>query len=461
MSIEELRRAVPEASDAILLLERMTEGFYAIGSDWRFLYVNRSAETFWGKARGELLGQSMLAVFPRFEGSPAHMAHLQAFAGGKPIEAEVTSTATGTPVRLRLFPTEAGLSAFFHDIRQHREMEQELRTRDELLTLAEESAGIGVWVADLKAGTLVATPQFYRLLGIEPMVGPVPQDLPRRFRHPDDRERVTAGFRAALESGADSYEVEYRIVRPDGEERWIFGRGRMTRDASGQPSRYAGIDLDITDRKQQEEHLRKLVRELVHRTSNLLSVVQGLALQSARSSPDFETFLRSFTSRLQGLGQSSALLAREEWRGARLAQLIEAQVAPFADARRFELDGPDALLSPRAVQNLGLAIHELSTNAIKYGALSVPAGRVRVSWRIESGDAGPILHLVWQERGGPRVERPTRRGFGTVLSEEMIASTLGAQVGTTYAPEGIEWSLDLPGEEFSLRPGRGGDDRLQ
>jgi PAS domain S-box-containing protein len=441
---------VPETADQGLVLERMSEGFYAIDPAWRFRYINAAAEAFWQRSRADLLGRSMLEVFPRFHGSPAWAAHQRAMESGESGRVEVTSTATGVPVELRLFPGPAGLSVYFQNLARRRAMELELQNRDELLTLAEISAGIGVWVADLPSGTLQATPQFFRLLGIDPIEGPVPQELPRRYRHPDDRDRISQGFRDAIASGSDTYDSEYRIIRPSGEIRWIFGRGRVTRDAHGRPWRYAGVDIDITERKQQDEHLRVLMAELMHRTNNLLAVVQAIARETGRKSPDPAEFLPAFSARLEGLGVSSSLLAREDWRGALLEDLLRAQVAPLAAADRFDVDGPDVLLSPRAVQNLGLAFHELATNALKYGALSVAAGKVSVSWEVREIGGARELHLVWREHGGPPVSPPTRMGFGRVVSEKLLASALLARVEIDYPAAGLEWSLVLPEGEFSL-----------
>jgi PAS domain S-box-containing protein len=435
---------VPETADAHLVLERMDEGFYALDPHWRIVTCNRSAEAFWGKTRDRLLGHTMFELFPQFRDSAAHKAHDTAMTSGAPGTFETISTATGRPVLLKFFPSPAGLSVFFRDLSGRRALEMELKMRDELLSLAEESAGIGVWVTDLKAGTVVARPEFFRLLGVEPVEGPVTQDFIRSFRHPDDRERVTRGFQDALASGVDTYEVEYRIIRPSGEQRWIFGRGRVTRDADGVPWRNSGVDLDITERKKAEEHLRLVMGELLHRTNNLLAVVQGVARQSARRAEKFEDFIPAFGARLQGLGESGSLLARQDWRGAPLDALIRGQVAPFAEPSRFVLDGAPVLLSPKAAQNIGLALHELCTNALKYGALSVPGGRVRVSWApIPEG-----LRLVWEEEGGPRVAPPTRTGFGRVVTEPMIEKALGAFVKTEFAPQGVRWTLDLPAEEF-------------
>ncbi len=447
-----IKADVPDAGDPLLVLERMAEGFYAIDRSWRFRYVNAAAEAFWHRGRAELLGRSMFEVFPRFHGSPAWAAHEKAMQSGEAGRVETVSTATGVPVELRLFPAASGLSVYFQDLARRRQMEQELKTRDELLTLAETSAGIGVWVADLRTGTLEATPQFFRLLGLEPVDGPVSQELPRQARHPEDRDRVTRAFHEAIAAGADIYDSEYRIIRPSGEVRWIFGRGRVTRDAAGHPWRYAGVDIDITERKQHEEHLRVVMRELLNRTNNLLAVVQGLARESARTSSRPEDFVPSFSARLKGLGVSNSLLARQDWRGAMLDELLRAQVAPFAGAERFELSGPGVLLSPRAVQNLGMAFHELATNAIKYGALSLPGGKVRVEWELADRGGEPGLELVWKEFGGPPIGQPTRAGFGRVVSERMLVAALGARVETNFAADGLEWKLGLGGGDVS-QPG--------
>lgn len=439
----------PLSADALLILERVDEAFYAIDADWRFLAVNRHAETFWGRSRADLVGKSMLELFPHFAGSPSHAAHARAMHSRTMVETETISTATGSPVALRIYPEGDGLNVYFRDVTEKRRLQKELETREELLNLAELSAGIGIWVQDLATSTMTATPQFFHLLGIEPIKEPIDQDFVRSFRHPDDRERVTAEFRATVAAGADTYDSEYRVVRPSGEVRWIFGRGRVTRNSDGIPWRYSGVDIDVTERKKQEEHLRVVMGELQHRTNNLLTVVQGLAQQTARSSKALSDFLPMFSGRLQGLANSNQLLARKEWRGAPLGDLVETQIEPFADRTRFDLSGPPIQLSPRAVQNLGMALHELCTNAVKYGALSVPDGRVSVCWSL---DAMNSLRVVWKESGGPPVEPPTRKGFGRVVAEQVVATTLNAAISTEFARDGLIWSLTLPQAEFETLP---------
>jgi PAS domain S-box-containing protein len=437
---------VPELENPLLVFERMDEAYYATDREFHVLIVNRRAEAFWGLPRSELVGRSMLELFPAFAGSPPHAAHVEALRTGKPVAVETVSTATGSPVSIRVFPSVAGLSVYFQDVTRRRTLEREIKTRDELLGLAELSAGIGVWEQDLTTGTMTGTPQYFRLLGVEPPDGAVSQEFVRAFRHPDDGDRVVQSFREAMARGAETFETEYRITRPSGEVRWIFGRGRVTRDGRGMPIRNAGVDIDITARKQQEEHLHVVVGELLHRTNNLLAVVQGMAQQTARHSETLGAFVPTFSARLQGLSQSSVLLAREEWRGADLRELIRAQVTPFAEASRFTFEGPTVRLSPKAVQNVGLALHELCTNAIKYGALQLATGHVVVRWSIEDG----ALQLSWTEHGGPAVAAPRRKGFGRVVSEQALASALDATVRTDFAPDGIVWNAVLPPEHFTV-----------
>ena len=245
---------------AVEILEGMDEAFYALDRDWRFIYVNRGAEKFWGRSRDELLGKSMLEAFPAFPGSHSHAAHLRALTSGERARVETVSTVTNTPVELHLRPAFSGLAVFFRDITDRLQIERTLRERSEVLNLAEQTAEIGVWDIDLETGTLRGTPQFFRIMGLPVTDRPVPIETTRSLRHPEDRSRVLDGFQVAIQDGRDSYEVEYRIIRPsDGAVRWIFGRGRVIRDRDGSVLRYAGVDIDVTDRKRAEEAAHRLV----------------------------------------------------------------------------------------------------------------------------------------------------------------------------------------------------------
>jgi PAS domain S-box-containing protein len=240
------------------ILESIDEAFYAIDSEWRFIYVNAGAERFWNRRRQDLIGRCMLEVFPTFPGSESHTAHRHAMVSGERRRLETISTVTRLPVELNLQPTAWGLAVYFRDITDRRRAEGDLRARDAVLTLAEESAGIGVWDVDLDTGLVHGTPQFFRIMGLPAETGVTPIQTMRNLRHPGDGERLLQGFVDARDSGKDDYEAEYRIVRPNGEVRWIFGRGKLIRDSAGKPVRYAGVDIDITERKRAEVESERL-----------------------------------------------------------------------------------------------------------------------------------------------------------------------------------------------------------
>jgi two-component sensor histidine kinase len=246
----------------------------------------------------------------------------------------------------------------------------------------------------------------------------------------------------------DSFPAEYRIVRPDGTIRWLSGRGQVVaRGMDGKAQRLVNVAADITERKVAENHIQFLMRELTHRSKNLLAVVQGIAGQTMRTAGTIDEFRKKFMQRLQGLAASHDLLVNRNWQGASLADLVRDQLAPFAEvgSARLHVSGPDILVSPEAAQAIGLALHELATNAVKYGALSVPIGQVTVFWALENhGTELPRLRLNWAEQNGPLVTPPTHKGFGHLMFAEMIAKQLNGKIATNFAPQGLNWELSIP-----------------
>jgi PAS domain S-box-containing protein len=380
----------------------------------------------------------MFESFPGFAGSETHRACEQVMAEGRPVRIETVSRIMGAPVEISVFPAPLGLSVYFRDISARKRMEAALRDRDHVLSLAERSAGIGIWDVDLVTGMVRGTPQFFSLFGLEPADDPVPIEVMRAVRHPDDGKRVIQGFKEALESGTDYYEMEYRIVRPDGETRWIFGRGRVVRDPSGQPVRYSGVDIDITERKRLEEQQKLLVAELNHRVKNTIATIQSIAQQSLATGRPLEEARDAFLSRLQALAHAHGLLTASEWRGASLSALVEDEFKPYGEHARFA--GEDLVLAPRAALLVRLVLHELATNAVRHGALGVPGGRVEVNWKVRREKFG----LSWRESGGPAVSPPTRRGFGSSLLERAVAYDLQGQADLQFASDGLRYELSAP-----------------
>jgi two-component sensor histidine kinase len=268
----------------------------------------------------------------------------------------------------------------------------------------------------------------------------------RNALHPDDRHLMLKFH--ALADKQDTFTSEYRAVHPDGTTLWLRGRAQvLARGPDGKAQRLVSIVTDVTDRKAAEDHIQFLMHEISHRSKNLLMVIQSIARRTARTAGSMEEFERRFERRLQGLAASHDVLVSKNWHGAPLADLVRQQLVPFAEIQgsRIELAGPDVVVTAEAAQALGLAIHELATNAIKYGALSMPAGKVSVSWALQD-DAGAAsaLLLNWAEQGGPQVTRPERKGFGHVVIGEMVERSLGARVAMEFAPQGLNWSVSIP-----------------
>jgi two-component sensor histidine kinase len=207
------------------------------------------------------------------------------------------------------------------------------------------------------------------------------------------------------------------------------------------------IVADVTERKAAEDHAQFLMHELSHRSKNLLAVIQSISRRTARTTKTMEDFESRFGRRLQGLAASHDVLFRNSWQGAPLADLMRQQLTPFTDIQtsRLELAGPDIVITGEATQAVGLAIHELATNAIKYGGLSVPTGKVKISWAFDNETLSePKLVVKWVEQGGPHVVPPTRHGFGHLVVGEMIERSLNARVALVFAPGGLEWSISIP-----------------
>ena len=264
--------------------------------------------------------------------------------------------------------------------------------------------------------------------------------------HPVDVERTFGELRrAAAADGPDHCGLEFRIHRGnDGAERWIALDGRRYPGVEGAPCEIIGVARDITVRKQREMHMHLLMREVTHRSKNLLAIIQAMARQTVKDSITADEFERRFSARLRGLAASHDLLAARDWHGAAVDDLVRWQIGPILDQEgdRIVIEGPDLYLNPEAAQNIGLAINELSSNAARYGALSVPAGRVRVTWAVDV-DAHRF-RIFWEEIGGPEVSIPRRTGFGHKVVERLAARALDGDVILAFATTGLNWSLSIP-----------------
>ncbi len=217
---------------------------------------------------------------------------------------------------------------------------------------------------------------------------------------------------------------------------------------------------NITERKQQADHLQILMKELQHRTNNLFTVIQAMARQTARHSANFAEFETQFAARIQGLSASNLLLIDQHWKGVLLETLVHTQLAPFigVEEGRLATDGPAVVMTPETVQTLGMALHELATNAAKYGALSSSGGKILVNWRFDDDNSAPdTFWLEWREQGGPAVKPSKRKGFGHFVTDQMVTRGLDARIEADFAPDGLRWTIQMPAEH--ARGGRGYPDK--
>jgi len=232
--------------------------------------------------------------------------------------------------------------------------------------------------------------------------------------------------------------------------RWHDLHIEPLRNEAGEVVGLTCASVDVTERKEGEAHLRLLLRELTHRSKNLLAVIQAMARQTARHTGSIETFLTQFSARLQALAASHDLLVRESWYGASLGELIRSQLGGYLDGsnNQVSIDGPAIALRPEAAQNLGLALHELAVNAAKFGALSVPTGRVSITWSRRENTDKSAVELDWRERLGPKVKVRRKKGFGTMVIERNLARALDAQINMDFDPDGLHCHIVIPASQI-------------
>jgi two-component sensor histidine kinase len=224
---------------------------------------------------------------------------------------------------------------------------------------------------------------------------------------------------------------------------WFEETATVEFDASGQRVRIKGLTLDITERKRADEHQRLLVAELDHRVKNVLARVGVVAMYTRQGSSTIDEFTQAFDQRIQSMAVAHELLSRNKWQGVRVADIVRHQLAPYATKVNTVSCGPEIALTAASTEALGMVLNELVTNASKYGALSVPDGRVSVSWECRN-DATTILILVWRETGGPPVVAPSHKGYGTSLICDLIPYELGGSVDLAFLSGGVTCTIGIP-----------------
>lgn len=324
----------------------------------------------------------------------------------------------------------------------------ELAREEKRRAIALDAASLASWAWDIRTDMIDCDVLLAELFNLSPSNRLKARDILRAI-DPRDVYQTETRFRDAL-SGSDDYFGEYRVKGAD-PARWIATRGRVVeRDGDGKPMLIFGVNYDITERKLGDERQRLLLRELNHRVKNTLATVQALANQTVRHARQPSEFLEAFSARLQALGAAHSLLSDREWRGIGIGELARIEVKPFdtGDRPRITISGPDLLLSPDQAVGLGLILHELASNALKYGSLSSPSGEVDLAWKAQGRKGARRLVLTWRESGGPGVEPPDRHGFGSILIRRSLAKVIDSEVTHEYRPDGVFAEISMPLEQM-------------
>jgi PAS domain S-box-containing protein len=325
------------------------------------------------------------------------------------------------------------------DITEQKRAEQELEAQRQRLDLAVEAAGLGLWEYDVREGRSVWSDRTKTLYGLRPEAEIDFDTWFGSLVHPDDRADMAATYEAALERLDGTFSVEHRTVAPDGAVRWVLTHGQVVRDEAG-PTKVLGAVLDITERKEAEERRRLVVSELAHRSKNGLAMIMAIIQQTARTAETVSEYEALLLSRIGAMARSQDLVT-EGVGPLTLGELFRSALDPF-DPTRFQIDPElaDHDVDADVALMVALLIHELGTNAIKYGALSTPQGRIEVS----SAPARPgMVAIIWRETGGPAAHPPARKGFGSRLIEAALR-TYGGSAHADFPVSGLEARLEFP-----------------
>ena len=327
----------------------------------------------------------------------------------------------------------------FASVRDHmdaRELREALERQKRGFDLAMVASNMGTWRYTLADNICIYDENAQRLYGLTEAAFLHDEEGVKAKFHPDDLAPMWSRVEKALDPRGDGrYDVEYRVRQRDGSWRWLSAWGVVEFERDGaerKPVAIAGASRDLTERKHAEEQQRLLVNELNHRVKNTLATIQAVAWQTLRTSRDLPSASEALDRRILAMAQAHDLLTRRAWTGANVTEIVMRALEAFPPGQ--VIAAGDAIeLSPKNALALSMMLHELGTNATKYGALSCPGGRVSVQWSMQDGR----FSLAWDESRGPAVSPPARKGFGSRMIEQLVVHELGGELTLDYDPSGL------------------------
>jgi PAS domain S-box-containing protein len=327
----------------------------------------------------------------------------------------------------------------------------QLRQSEESRTMALAAGQMGSWDWDRRTGECLWDDGQYSIFGVARQHFAVTAEKVRALIHPEDWQRLQQTIDRLLKDRSPT-QSEFRVKRPNGEVRWCIGTAAPSLDGVGKIMRISGVTVDITERKIAEERQALLAREVDHRAKNALALVQSIVRLTKAS--DIAAYTTAVEGRIRALSRAHTILSLSRWQGADMRGLVEEELAPYrtVETVKVEATGPNVSLQPAAAQSLALALHELVTNAAKYGALSSLSGRVSLNWELTPG----MLALKWTESGGPPTQAPASPGFGTRIITASVEGQLAGKAVFDWRPEGLQCVLSVPREDMTPVRGQNG-----
>jgi PAS domain S-box-containing protein len=425
------------------LVESSDDAIVAKNTDGIVISWNPAAERLFGWSADEMVGGSIRRLLPadRQEEEDQILARIRSGERLKPFYTKrLHKDGHLLDVEVSVSPVRdsggriIGASKLARDVGEYLRVQQAVRESEERFRTLAENISQFAWMAEPDGHIFWFNKRWYEFTGFSDDDSMDGQG--RQVVHPDHRESVVDTYNRAIAAGED-YEDTFPMRAKDGEYCWFLSRAKPIRNEGGEIVRWFGTNTDITEQREQAEQIRLLLMEVNHRSKNMLTTIQALA---RRSAPGEEGFLARFEDRVQSLAINQDILVGREWREVPIDELVRLQLAFIHDAPgEFVVGGPPISLAPRAAEVIGMALHELATNSLKYGALSTEDGSVDIGWSHRPDGTG--LMLWWRENGGPPVVRPAHNGFGTTLIRDVPQHNLGAEVSLHYHPGGVCWEL--------------------
>jgi PAS domain S-box-containing protein len=335
------------------------------------------------------------------------------------------------------------------DISERKRAELALSERTMQLELAGKAALVGSFAYGLGTEKMQISEGYAAVYGFPEGTTEIARGQWLARVHPDDVDEVDEARSQAVRRRRREYGLEYRFIRPNGEVRWIEARTFISYRSGGRPERMVGVNIDVTERKRAQEHQRTLHAELDHRVKNVLATVSTVAARTMDASSSIHQFVESLDGRIRSMARTHELLSATHWQGISVLELVRRELSPYATRGNTDIDGPNVILRAEAGQAMGMVLHELATNAAKYGALSTQSGCVSLRWHQRfNGHSPRDLVLEWRETGGPALKAPKHCGFGTSTIRDLIPYEFGGVVDLAFASEGVKCRLELSADWY-------------